>query len=681
MPASATGQVLLSQLRADVSRRWRSGDPVRVESYLEQYPHLAANADAVLELIGTEFLVRDEHGDTPGVEEFAARFPQHADAIRRRWAILRLLARGGTLADPTPQDSPAPPRELPQVAGYEILEEIGHGGMGVVYKARQTALDRVVALKLIRERHREGEGAARFRTEAQAVGRLRHPHVVAAFSFEQSGGWLALAMEYLPGGNLAALLKAGPLDPRRAAQLASQIAQGLQAAHEAGVVHRDLKPANVLLAEDGSARVADFGLARLLDSDESLTAHDAVLGTPAYMAPEQAAGLAREVGPAADVWALGAILYHCLTGRPPFRGETPYQTLQQVRTASLTPPRSLRADVPADLDVVCRKCLQREPGQRYASAAEAAADLERFLSGEKVRTRVAPAWPGGRSTVWRAAVVACAVALSVAVGFALWRQFGGSFASAPEVLLERDLKLDKPTQLIGTGQPRVARPIVGVLPTKLTTDEDGHFAVVSTGLCMLELAADPMRDAYRLRAQIRHLRYHSGPGRIGLYVGHKSVLRQPNPVHQFTMITFNDVVDEVKQFIEESEENGVKADPPKGNYVHALPTVFAGAEWKEGSHSHGGGSSVPLFKAHGAQNGDWRTLTVEVRPTGVKVFWETPAARLPAGELTARQVRDGLTTALKGLAEAEFLPRGGLGLYVERSDAAFRNVVVEPLEP
>src|SRR4051794_40992221 len=142
MPASISGPDLLSHLRADVSRRWRSGDPVRVESYLEQYPHLASDADAVLELIGTEFLVRDERGEAPGVEELVARFPQHADAVRRRWAVLRLLARDGTLAGATAHDGPPPPRDLPQVAGYQLLEEIGHGAMGVVYKARQVALGR-----------------------------------------------------------------------------------------------------------------------------------------------------------------------------------------------------------------------------------------------------------------------------------------------------------------------------------------------------------------------------------------------------------------------------------------------------------------------------------------------------------------------------------------------------------
>jgi serine/threonine-protein kinase len=250
------------------------------------------------------------------------------------------------------------------VEGYELLATLGRGGMGVVFKARHVKLKRLVALKMIRTgRLAAAEELARFRTEAEAVARLRHPNVVQVHDVGEHDGCPYLALEFVPGGSLAQKLAAAPLPPAQAAGLVRALAGAMHAAHQANVVHRDLKPANVLLDADGTPKVTDFGLAKALDADDGQTRTGQVMGTPSYMAPEQAAGAAHAIGPATDVWALGAILYECLTGRPPFRAASPLDTLDQVRSRDPVPPRQLDPSVPRDLDTICLKCLQRtRPG-------------------------------------------------------------------------------------------------------------------------------------------------------------------------------------------------------------------------------------------------------------------------------------------------------------------------------
>ncbi len=295
----------------------------------------------------------------------------------------------------------APPAA--QVPGYEILETLGRGGMGVVYKARQVSLNRVVALKMILSGpHAGSEALARFGMEAEATARLQHPNIVQIFDVGNHAGMPYFVLEYCGGGTLADRLRGTPLPPREAAQTVARVARAIQAAHERGIVHRDLKPGNVLLDAAGQPKVSDFGLARRLEAEVGMTHSGAVLGTPSYMAPEQAAGRIRDVGPATDVYALGAILYECLTGRPPFRGEAILETLNQVVTSEPVPPRRLNPAVPRDLESICLKCLQKEPARRYATAAQLADDLEHWLTGEPVKARRAAAgwrswWPFGRT--------------------------------------------------------------------------------------------------------------------------------------------------------------------------------------------------------------------------------------------------------------------------------------------
>jgi len=299
----------------------------------------------------------------------------------------------GTLgrAEDAPQWDESSEAQLPPppaVPGYEIEGVLGRGGMGVVYKARHLALKRTVAFKMILAGgHATESERLRFKTETEAVARLQHPGIVQVYEVGEHQNLPFCALEFVEGGSLSQKLGGQPFPPRGAARLVEALAQAMHMAHSCNVVHRDLKPANVLLTADGAPKITDFGLAKHLDADSGGTLAGAVMGTPSYMAPEQASGRAHEAGPAADTYALGAILYECLTGRPPFRGTTALETLDQVLTREPVPPARLQPGVSRDLETICLKCLCKEPERRYASAAELADELGRVLRGEPVLAR------------------------------------------------------------------------------------------------------------------------------------------------------------------------------------------------------------------------------------------------------------------------------------------------------
>jgi serine/threonine protein kinase/photosystem II stability/assembly factor-like uncharacterized protein len=314
---------------------------------------------------------------------------------------------------------PRPGPSIPVIPGYEILGELGRGGMGVVYKARQINLQRVVALKMILTGGDAGPAeTARFRAEAVAVARMQHPHIVQIFEVGENQGRLFFSLEYMDGGGLNQKLGRRPQPPREAAALVETLARAMHHAHQRGLVHRDLKPANVLLTADGAPKIADFGLAKYLDASGH-TAIGAVLGTASYMAPEQAQGQNNQVGPPADIWALGAILYEMLTGRPPFRGDNLHSTLAQVLTAEPPPPRQLSPEVPPSLQAICLRCLRKDPAHRYPSAAALADDLQRFLAGQSAAPTPARRFP---LFVWGAAAVG-SLALLLLVLVVGWRTF------------------------------------------------------------------------------------------------------------------------------------------------------------------------------------------------------------------------------------------------------------------
>jgi tetratricopeptide (TPR) repeat protein/tRNA A-37 threonylcarbamoyl transferase component Bud32 len=440
-PAGGAGldRPILPLLVAHQGRCWRQGQRIPVEDYLARQPGLRADAEVVLDLIYHEVVLREEAGESPRLEEYLRRFPHLDRQLRIQFEVEGAIQPSApSLAGAATAVTAGGPRPLawavrPAIPGYELLGELGRGGMGVVYKVRQVRLNRVAALKMILAGELAGpEDATRFLGEAEAVARLHHPNIVQVFACGDHDGHPYFEMEYVAGGSLADRLEGTPWEARDAARLVETLAGALHEVHRLGVVHRDLKPANVLIADDGTPKVADFGLAKWLDVESGLTRTDHVLGSPSYMAPEQAEGKAGVVGPAADVYSLGAVLYELLTGRPPFRAATALETLEQVRSAEPVAPRRLRPKLPRDLETVCLKCLRKEPARRYDSAAGLAEDLRRFGAGEPVRARpvgaLERAWRWCRREPTQAALSA-ALTAALVVGFlgvvSQWRRAQG----------------------------------------------------------------------------------------------------------------------------------------------------------------------------------------------------------------------------------------------------------------
>jgi serine/threonine-protein kinase len=329
-------------------------------------------------------------------EEICADCPELLAEVRQRCEQMRLMEAELDVLFPTPRptragDTPVPSipaGELPDIPGYHVEAELGRGGMGVVYRAWHRRLNRAVALKmLLAGPYARPVELERFLREAEAVAALRHPHIVQVYDVGDAAGRPYFTMELVEGGSLDAKVAGMPQPAAWAASLTATLAGAVHFAHQSGIVHRDLKPGNVLLTADGVPKVTDFGLARRLDNGGGLTLSGAPLGTPSYMAPEQARGDKSAIGPATDVYALGAIFYELLTGRPPFRADTATATLRQVVEEEPAPPTRLNSRVPRDLETICLKCLQKGPAERYASAAALADDLHRFERGEPITAR------------------------------------------------------------------------------------------------------------------------------------------------------------------------------------------------------------------------------------------------------------------------------------------------------
>jgi eukaryotic-like serine/threonine-protein kinase len=435
-------------------RAWRAGERPLIEEYLESASE-PGRSILFRELLATELELRLHGGERTDPQQYAARFPAHraligpvfddlatsdasrptpglgeapppgrtdlelrpsAAAIVRRWgAFFRGHGRQGAGADPatalpiTEQPGEAAtigvagigPLDKPMLAGlsqFELLSELGRGGMGVVYKARHRQLNRMVALKMLGDgKHALPENRARFLVEGEAVARLHHPNIVQIHEIGEADGHPFVTLEMLEGGSLADRLKGATQPGRAAAALVATLAEAIHAAHQAGIVHRDLKPSNILFDRDGVPKIVDFGLAKRLEVEVGQTQTGQVMGTPSYMAPEQAQGLTHQVGPRADIWALGAILYEMLTGRPPFKAPSTIETIHQVIYEEVVLPSRIQPTIARDLETIALKCLQKDAGKRYESAAALGDDLRRFQAGEPILARPV----GSLERAWR----------------------------------------------------------------------------------------------------------------------------------------------------------------------------------------------------------------------------------------------------------------------------------------
>jgi serine/threonine protein kinase/WD40 repeat protein len=448
-----TDKEIVEILCVDQCQLWQRGERVFAESYLISYPRLLDDSELAVELIYGEFLARERLGEPVSLDEFTDRFPIYADRLRLQVELHRAMnatqdseltgnnsVRGrvgapgsnvkyrksdsyfglnqvsstSTLTHRSGQISLGP--TFPEIKGYQIQSEVGRGAMGIVYRAWQASLKRSVALKVLRSGAEDVEHVSRFRTEAEAAAQLRHPNIVQIYEVGEAEGRPYLAMEYVDGGSLARHLGGKPQPHLIAAQMVETLARAIHFAHERGIIHRDLKPGNILWVSGGvvsgewhsqwtdaalptthhspltthQVKISDFGLAKRLDDNSCQTQTGMILGTPSYMAPEQAAGTKELIGPAVDVYALGAMLYELLTGRPPFLAATVPTTLHQVQSQEPVSPRRLQPTLPRDLETICLKCLEKKPNKRYDSAFALAEDLARFQSNLPILARRIP---------------------------------------------------------------------------------------------------------------------------------------------------------------------------------------------------------------------------------------------------------------------------------------------------
>ncbi|WP_254507511.1 serine/threonine-protein kinase [Anatilimnocola floriformis] len=362
---------------------------------IQPSPDAASQHEEQLALLVSDLADRAQRGEHVNLEEQCRSHPQFAADLRELWGaimVAQVAGKSSSIADtlpPVTSDTASGSLELPMHLGdYVLQEELGRGGMGVVFRARQESLGREVAIKMILrgELARQAE-RERFQAEAQAAAKLDHPGIVPVYEVGEINGRPYFSMKFIRGTTLAQRLAEGPMPSREAAKLLVTVARAIHFAHEKGVLHRDLKPSNILIDEQGQPHVTDFGLAKQISDEPSLTKTGAILGTPAYMAPEQAAGNRGQVGPQSDVYSLGVVLYHMLTGRPPFQGASPVETVLMVLEQDPVPPRMLNQHADRDLEMICLRCLQKPTDLRYATAAGLARDLDAFLNDESISAR------------------------------------------------------------------------------------------------------------------------------------------------------------------------------------------------------------------------------------------------------------------------------------------------------
>jgi serine/threonine protein kinase len=562
---------------------------------------------------------------------------------------------------------------------FEVRRELGRGGHGIVLLAYDPLLRREVALKVPRlEASLSPELRRRFLREARAAAGLNHPHLVPVHEAGESGPFCYIVSAYCRGETLAAWIRGrtSPVPVRGAAALVAALADAVHYMHDRGVLHRDIKPGNVLLepaepeALEGlgvTPRLADFGLAKVTSASTQETASGALLGTPAYMAPEQAAGRAREATPRSDVWALGVMLYELLTGRLPFLGEG-HTVLQRVLTNEPLGPRALRPGLDPTLGAMVLKCLEKQPERRYGSAAALRDDLGRWLRGEPTRVRppglLGKAWRGVRQHPRKAV----GMVLLVCLAFSLPVLQHVTDPNRPLRSLESKLASKQAVTLLDeTGAPAWSR-VQAVDGKVLTSSGNGTFWLSTTELGLLELLSDPQLENYRLRAEVQ---YKGGTSMcsMGVYVGHSKHVTPLGAEHGFLELSVN-------------YDNSAPLQDASGRRIGM--TTFQLRRYRpEGTaplcnakRTCVGHKNFPV-PHEGDESQVWHSLAIEVTPGAVRAFWEGQ----PMGEMSRAYLNKAAGEMFRDSegADPKLQPRDALGLYVMNGTASFRSVIVEPL--